>query len=199
MKMRRTNGDIATNDSENADVMEKHFTKVFNNQRPIDISVLDDLKQREMITDLGLPPTDEEFAAALRKLANGKSPGESGITPEALKNLNYSNTRTIREFLREYWMDPSVNCDEWHRNVLCALRKAGRGKDYSDPNNWRGICLTEIPAKIQSSMISNRLLLHLEKVGIETQYGCFPGKGCTDALYAIKTALQIRKQHGKDT
>ena len=82
---------------------------------------------------------------------------------------------------------------------MCALRKAGKGKDYSDPNNWRGICLAEIPAKIQSSIISNRLLLHLEKVGIETQYGCVPGKGCTDALYAIKTALQIRKQHGKDT
>jgi hypothetical protein len=45
--------------------------------------------------------------------------------------------------------------------VMCA-KKAGKGKDYSDPNNWRGICLAEIPAKIQSSIISNRLLLHLE-------------------------------------
>jgi hypothetical protein len=26
-----------------------------------------------------------------------------------------------------------------------------------------------------------------------------PGKGCTDALFAIKTALQTRKQHGKNT
>jgi hypothetical protein len=38
-----------------------------------------------IITELGLPPTNEKFAAALRKIANGKSPGESGITPEALK------------------------------------------------------------------------------------------------------------------
>jgi hypothetical protein len=65
--MRKSNGDIATNDSENADVMAKHFTKVFNNHRPIDISVLDELKQGETIADLGLPPTNEEFAAALRK------------------------------------------------------------------------------------------------------------------------------------
>ena len=199
IKMRKPNGDIATNDRENADVMAEHFKKVFNNHRPIDISVLDELEQREIISELGLPPTNEEFAAALRKIANGKSPGESGITPEALKNLDYSHTRTLREFLREYWTNPNVDYEEWHRNSLCALRKAGKGKDYSDPNNWRGICLAEIPAKIQSSIISNRLLLHLEKVGIETQYGCVPGKGCTDALYAIKTALQIRKQHGKDT
>eukprot|EP00978_Attheya_sp_CCMP212_P047590 scaffold422301_cov51-Attheya_sp.AAC.1 len=48
------------------------------------------------------------------------------------------------------------------------------------------------PVKIQSSIISSRLLSHLEKVGIETQYGCVPGKGYTDAdaLFTIKTALQ---------
>ena len=101
VKMRKPNGDIATNDRENADVMAEHFKKVFNNHRPIDISVLDELEQREIISELGLPPTNEEFAAALRKIANGKSPGESGITPEALKNLDYSHTRTLREFLRE--------------------------------------------------------------------------------------------------
>eukprot|EP00978_Attheya_sp_CCMP212_P039188 scaffold201541_cov24-Attheya_sp.AAC.1 len=77
------------------------------------------------------------------------------------------------------------------------LRKAGKGKDYSDANNWRGICLAKMPAKIQSSIISSRLLSHLEKVGIDTQYGCMPGKDYTDALSVIKTALQTRKQNGK--
>ena len=63
-----------------------------------------------------VPPTNKEFAAALRKIANGKSPGESGITPEALKNLDYSHTRTLREFLREYWTNPNVDYKEWHNN-----------------------------------------------------------------------------------
>jgi hypothetical protein len=37
-----------------------------------------------------------------------------------------------------------VDYDEWRQNSLCALRKAGKGKgDYSDPNNWRGICLAK--------------------------------------------------------
>jgi hypothetical protein len=84
---------------------------------------------------------------------------------------------------------------------LCAaLAEGGKGKDHSDPNNWRGIRLAaEMPAKIQSSIISTRLLQHLEKVGIETEYGCVPGRGCTDALFAIKNALQIRKQHNTET
>jgi hypothetical protein len=39
----------------------------------------------------------------------------------------------------------------------------------------------------------------LEVVEFESQYGCVPGKGCADALFSIKTALQMRKQHGKVT
>eukprot|EP00978_Attheya_sp_CCMP212_P006399 scaffold14557_cov67-Attheya_sp.AAC.2 len=90
--------------------------------------------------------------------------------------------------------------EAWHKNTLCALAKQGKGKDHSDPNNWRRICLVEIPAKIQSSIILTRLLKHLEKVGIETQYGCVPGKGCADALFfVIKNALQSRRQHNTET
>eukprot|EP00978_Attheya_sp_CCMP212_P005525 scaffold12430_cov41-Attheya_sp.AAC.1 len=105
----------------------------------------------------------------------------------------------MRDFLNTYWTDLTVDFEEWHRNSLCALIKPRKGKDYGNPNNWRGICLAEIPAKIQSSIISSRLLEHLKIVRIETQFGCVPDKGCTDALFAIKNALQMRKQHGQDT
>jgi hypothetical protein len=199
MKMKLDNGELAKSDSDNADVMSKHFEKVFNNHRPIDLTVLDEIDQRETIESLGDPPTTIEIEAALRKIPNGKAPGESGITPEALKAFDDEHVYMLKTFLTKYWTSDDIDYDEWHRNTLCALRKPGNGKDYSNPNNWRGICLAEIPAKVQSSIISTRLLSHLELVGIETQYGCVPGKGCTDALFAIKNALQMRKQHGKET
>eukprot|EP00978_Attheya_sp_CCMP212_P036232 scaffold162830_cov52-Attheya_sp.AAC.2 len=41
MKMRKEDDELARSDSENADVMARHFEKVFNNHRPIDLSVLD--------------------------------------------------------------------------------------------------------------------------------------------------------------
>eukprot|EP00978_Attheya_sp_CCMP212_P032042 scaffold123373_cov40-Attheya_sp.AAC.1 len=56
MKMRKEDGELARSDSENADVMAGHFKKVFNNHRPIDLSVLDELEQREIISSLGDPP-----------------------------------------------------------------------------------------------------------------------------------------------
>jgi hypothetical protein len=202
LKMRKADGELATNDSDNADVMGAHFTKVFNNHRAIDPTILDEIRQRTSKTELGNPPSLEEVKLALRKAANGKSPGESGITAEALKALDNELLQDcLLSFLTDYWNDPEVDYESWHRQGLCALRKAGKGKDYSDTNNWRGICLAEIPAKIQSSIISTRLLENLADldIGIETQCGCVPGKGCADALFSMKSALQIRKQHGQDT
>eukprot|EP00978_Attheya_sp_CCMP212_P009820 scaffold23398_cov58-Attheya_sp.AAC.4 len=153
LKMRKPNGEIATSDAESADMTSAHFKKGVKR-------------------DLGDSPTTEEVKLALRKAANGKSPGESRITAELPKALD----------------------NELLQDILL-------GKDYVEPNNWRGICLAEIPAKIQSSIISTRLLGHLGKlsIGIETQCECVPGKGCADALFSMKCALQIRKQHEVDT
>eukprot|EP00978_Attheya_sp_CCMP212_P004049 scaffold8727_cov47-Attheya_sp.AAC.2 len=96
--MRKADGNLAASDSDNADVIGEHFTKVFNNHRPIDTSVLDKLKQRPIIEALGDPPTEVEFGKALRNIADGKSPGESGITPESLKGLDEEHIQIMRDF-----------------------------------------------------------------------------------------------------
>eukprot|EP00978_Attheya_sp_CCMP212_P020222 scaffold57598_cov52-Attheya_sp.AAC.1 len=48
------------------------------------LSVLEELDQRTTDDALGNTPTSGEIALALRKAANGKAPGESGITADAL-------------------------------------------------------------------------------------------------------------------
>eukprot|EP00978_Attheya_sp_CCMP212_P039629 scaffold207894_cov31-Attheya_sp.AAC.1 len=112
--------------------------------------ILDEIRQRTSKTELGDPLSLEEVKHALRKAANGKSPGESGIMAEALKALDNELLQDcLLSFLTDYWNDQEVYFESWHRQGRCALRKAGKGKDYADTNNWRGICLAEIPAKIQ--------------------------------------------------
>jgi hypothetical protein len=51
--MQQSNGEIATSDAENADMISTHFKKVVNNYREIDPTVLDKIKQREVKRDLG--------------------------------------------------------------------------------------------------------------------------------------------------
>eukprot|EP00978_Attheya_sp_CCMP212_P022516 scaffold67214_cov53-Attheya_sp.AAC.5 len=98
LKMRKPNGKIATNDAENADVMGAHFKR-----------------QRTSKTELGDPLSLEEVKHALRKAANGKSPGESSITAEALKALDNELLQDcLLSFLTDYWNDPEVDFESWH-------------------------------------------------------------------------------------
>ncbi|KAL7524551.1 hypothetical protein ACHAXR_000620, partial [Thalassiosira sp. AJA248-18] len=55
MAMKRSNGDLATNDDENIEVMQPHFQRVFNNHRPVDLSALELIKQRSTMWSLNDP------------------------------------------------------------------------------------------------------------------------------------------------
>ena len=83
--MRMANGQLTTNGKENMAVFGPHFERVFNNHRPVDLTVLDDIPQRPILHDIDSPITFDEVNAAINKLKNGRSPGLNGILPEAYK------------------------------------------------------------------------------------------------------------------
>jgi hypothetical protein len=67
--------------------------------------------------------------------------------------------------------------------------------DLSKSNNGRGIALGDITAKCASSIIATRLNKHLNSFGIDEQCGM---KGCADATFTIKTALQTLREHDQE-
>jgi hypothetical protein len=69
---------------------------------------------------------------------------------------------------------------------LSILPKSG---DLSNPNKWRGIALLDICSKAVSSIAATRLAIHLKGFE-EEQAGSTPDKGCADATFTLKTALQ---------
>ena len=52
MLLRKADGELAKNDDKNAEILEPHFKKVFNNKRDIDWEVLDEILQRSMLPEL---------------------------------------------------------------------------------------------------------------------------------------------------
>ena len=86
----------AVTDEENAEVFCEHFSKLFNNQTPLpcDLTALDLVKQHADYTHLASPPSLQEVHAALRRMANGKAPGPSGITADALKSMVWTEDDT---------------------------------------------------------------------------------------------------------
>ena len=197
MKMRTPTGKLAENDRENMEALAPHFENIFNGQSPdVDIqSILDDIEQRPIFHELGLPPTLEDIEVSIADMANDKAPGASGVNANALKNLSASAVKTLHQILVNAYNgidDP----EEWHIANLKSLFKKG---DSSDPSNWRGICLKDMTARIMSATLNKRLLKILAEHGVETQYGSQKARGCQDGLFVLRSALETRRQHDLPT
>eukprot|EP00957_Ditylum_brightwellii_P202629 15331012-Ditylum_brightwellii.AAC.1 len=89
VQMQQANGEKAKTDKDNAKVFANHFSKVFNNQNPLTCnpSTLDLIPQSPDFPILAAPLTLDEVKAALKRMANGKTPGPSGMSSDALKSM----------------------------------------------------------------------------------------------------------------
>eukprot|EP00957_Ditylum_brightwellii_P164701 12540171-Ditylum_brightwellii.AAC.1 len=87
--MQKPDGNKAVTDKENAEVFCEHFSHIFNNQNPLpcDLTALDLIRPCTDFTHLAAAPTLSEVTAAIHHMANGKAPGLTGITSDALKAM----------------------------------------------------------------------------------------------------------------
>ena len=85
MRLRLTNGELATNDFENVSVMGPQLEKEYRNHRPVDWSARHGLLQRTSMLKLDTLILWEELKQAVTKLANGKSPGLNDVPADAFK------------------------------------------------------------------------------------------------------------------
>ncbi|KAL7552600.1 hypothetical protein ACHAWF_015837 [Thalassiosira exigua] len=167
---RKEDGTIATSDAENMEILEKHFAKVFNNHRPVNFDILNEVLQRETLWNEDRNITYPEFEEALNSLANDKAPGENGISPNLLKALDAENRLALYQLIVDFW--EGTDYESWHSGLLSIIPK--RGRDKSDPNNYRGINLMDVASKVMSRIINGRLFKILDAHCTKFQFGGTP-------------------------
>eukprot|EP00978_Attheya_sp_CCMP212_P044245 scaffold305120_cov29-Attheya_sp.AAC.2 len=194
--MRLENGELATNDEENADIFDPHSFNVFNRKdAPVDNSVLQLIQQRPMKDHLNHP--QRNIKAHTNKSCAGQGRRRIRNYRQSIKSppgydINTNDTRTFHGL---FWND-EADYKEWHEAILKWLPKKG---DLLQANNWRSICLGDTLAKAFSSILTARLNEVIKIEGIENQFGSQPGRGCQDGLYIICTMLQLRRNHNLPT
>ena len=125
-----------------------------------------------------------------------KSPGTNGIPTEAFKCLTDTNYQLFEDIITLFWKNDQFQPIDFQQIKLSILPKKG---DLSDPNKWRGIALGDIAAKCISSIIATRLTKYLTTFGIDEQCGSLFGKGCADATFSLKLALQALHEHNQES
>ena len=184
---------------ENATVFAAHFEKLYGTEQPLDPSVIDNLRQRQVYPDLDGPPNDLEIRTALSKL-NDSGPGVSGLPARVWKVLASvpEAFALVRQMVLTFW-DSEEMPDEWEVGLLKIFPKKG---DKRDPGNYRGIMMLEVALKIVSLIIHARLTIISESpdhLDHESQCGFRGNRGCNDAIFTLKQMLRKRREHGLET
>jgi hypothetical protein len=188
MNLRTPDGSISSTSAATIAVAQPYCQKFYNRDDvPVDWTVLEDIAQRPVISRLADPPTYDELEKAVSKLADGKAPGESGVTAEAIEALPRTALDGLHEIYHRYWTASMIVHEEWSAAILRLLYK-GKG-DSATQELSRHRSLRPLCSCLMSSIINFRLMTLIEKYGLDEQFGYTPGKGTIDALYTIRTAL----------
>ena len=106
-----------------------------------------------LLTELEHPITKKELLQSVKLLKNNKSTSFDRISNEMLKHGIEPLSKSIL-LLFNTILSFNVYPIEWKKDILGPLHKSG---DKSDPNNFRGICVSSCFGKLFNSILRTRL------------------------------------------
>ena len=147
----------------------------------LDADILKRLPQHPVASALGIEPTEEEIATAMKAMVNAKAVGPDGLPAELLK-LGLQQDRTILRELQRLtiliWRQGKVP-QQWKYAVIRVFHKKG---DKTECGNYRGISLVSHAGKVLFKVVARRLSAYCEAKGLlpEEQCGFRPDRSTTD-------------------
>jgi len=195
--MRFPSGRMSKGPDEWLQVFAENLGRIFNTDRPVDRRMLAKLPpycNRPFMEDL---PSPREIHIAVRRLKHSAG-GIDGVQACMVKSLLRDNDLFfdyLVPMVEEFWVTQRVPAG-WEEMKCSMLFKKG---DAADPGNYRSIMLIKVTQKIVLIIIGSRLEALIESLDIESQCGYRYGRGCRDAIFAVRLLLKKRKEHQLET
>ena len=145
------------------------------------------LPQHPVASILGVAPTEEETATAMKAMANAKAVGPDGLPAELLK-LGLQQDRAILLELHRLttliWSEGEVP-QQWKDAVITVLHKKG---DKTECGNYHGILLVSHAGKVLLKVVVRRLSACCKANGLlpEKQCGFRPDRSTTDMMIVVR-------------
>ena len=176
-----------------------HFKQIF--QKYVDHSVHSEtVNCNEGIKDEILDSEINMFELnlAIKKLSNGKAPGEDGIPNEVWKNLHAIGKQDLLNLFNKCYNHPELIPEEWSKITIVPIFKKG---DVNSPGNYRPISLINTITKLFTTVLAKRLTSFCKKYKklSECQAGFKEGTGCVDQIFNFNTVIQksLQEKGGK--
>ena len=135
----------------------------------------------------------EEVKNALRRMKKGKAVGPDELPIEVWKCMGKMGIKFLTRLFNRLLMGERMP-EEWRRSVLIPIYK-NKG-DAQCCGNYRGIKLMSHTIKVWERTIETRLRDRVEIS--KQQYGFMPGKGTTDAMFALRMLMEKYREGQKE-
>ena len=155
------------------------------------------LPQQLVASALGISPTEEEIATAMKAMADEKAVGSDGLPAELLK-LGLQQDRTIllevHRLTTLIWREGKVP-QQWKDAVITVLHKKG---DKTECGNYRGISLVSHAGKVLLKVVARRLSACCEVKGLlpEEQCGFRRNRSTTGMIFVVLRQQEIGRKAG---
>lgn len=144
-----------------------------------------------------IPFSKIELLMTLKQIKNTKkATGSDLISYEMIKHFPTQAIEILLDIYNQCYKTGTIP-RQWNEAQVKALPK--KGKNSSDPNNYRPISLTPHLSKVYERLIKNRLEYHLSKNKVipNNQAGFKKGRGCTDHIVKLSSCIKKSMSKGK--
>jgi len=125
---------MAKNDNDNAKILKQHYKEVFNRSIPVDLSVLEGIKQLPSIEEYRIASSKKERRIAISSMKHNKAPGLTGLTTDMTKSLPPEGFNLLSDLIWDFWVNKEMDFKSWHDTKFLNLLQ-GKG-NQQDHNNW---------------------------------------------------------------
>jgi hypothetical protein len=200
LRTRKPDGELATNDAENLEILEPFYYKeLYNRPSSFDPALIDELPTRDSIEAPDEFPSDEAIKKGIQKLKSGKSGGD-GLPAAAWKLMATSKEGSLSQGAPPRPLGLSRG---WHRQngPRSSSPSCRRRATLSEPGNTRGIALMEAVPKLAGIIDPGMLNKYIILPGSDYAYQCgfVPERGCPDGQMPVKLGLTKRHQANFDS
>ena len=174
-------GKLLTKEGEVKARWQEHFTEVLNRPVPEVATVVEEPDVVNNSIDIG-EITKGEIRCALGDMKSGKAPSIDSITADFLRVDTDTTVQVLHELFNKIWEEESVP-EDWLRGLIVKLPKKG---DLTSWENWRGITLMSIVAKVFGRVLIKRIVAGTDAELRGEQAGFRKGRNTTEQIFVLR-------------
>ena len=148
---------------------------------------------KTIANDLDFPTSDKEILRTSKILKNKKASSFDLVKNEMIK-ASCGSLQSVNEKLFNIILKAGIYPNTWCEGLTTPIFKSC---DKSDPENYRGICVSSCLGKFFSSIINQRLVDFLEKKKIlhPSQIGFLNDNRTADHIFTLRTLIEKYSYH----